>query len=134
MGIQPGEVSMNRTWLLVAALAFASTTRAQSNQQFRDGLFCHDAGMTSYQALADYHDGMPLDAALQRVDGYLCTDHNAQLCDAKRSMLADEVRFAYKNGQRIGLDGMPPAQFLYFNDRNQTLTVSRCMKASGAGG
>ena len=112
----------------VAALAFAGITQAQSNKQFHDELFCHDEGLYAYQALADFRNGMPIDAALQRVDGYLCTDRNPEVCDAKRNMLRGNVQLSYKIGNGTRVMEMSPAQFMEFDDRNQMLTVSACMK------
>ena len=121
---------MKRTVLLVGVIGslFYGVADAQSYKQFHDELFCQDRGLTAYQALADYHNGLTIDAALQRVDGYVCTDRIPEVCDAKRDMLRDTVRLSYKIGTNIGLDGMSPAQFLQFNDANQAQAVSTCME------
>lgn len=129
-GTYKGVGMMNKVRMLtaVALLAFASAAQAQSNKQFHDELFCHDEGLAAYQSLADFHNGLAIDAALQRIDGYLCTDRLPQVCDIKRDMLRKSVRLSYRIGAGTRVMEMSPAQFLQFNDANQSQAVSACMQ------
>lgn len=114
--------------IIAVALLFAGSAQAQSYRQFYDELFCHDVGSYAYTALADYRDGMPEDASLSKIDGYLCTDQATQICDAKRDTLRKGARLIYEDmGPKLQVRRMSASQFLQFNDVNRAQAVSSCM-------
>jgi hypothetical protein len=111
------------------ALAVAGAAHGQTYRQFHDELYCHDAGYYTAMALQDYRNGVPLETALARDDGYLCTDHSDQICEIKRNDLKGGTRLVYSQlGPQADVRNMDAARFANFADMASTGVMQQCLQ------
>lgn len=115
--------------VMLAAVAVTGSAQAQSYQRFQNQLFCNQQGNYAYQALADYRDGLAIESAEQRVDGYVCTDMRP-MCDIRRNTLRKVIALSYKIGDGENVRSMAAADYLSLNDLNRTETISTCMEVA----
>lgn len=115
--------------VMLAAMAVAGSTQAQSYQRIHDQLFCNQQGNYAYQAMVDYRNGVAFDSAEQRADGYVCADMQP-ICDIRRNTLRKVIALSYKIGDGENVRGMTAADYLSLNDLNRTETISTCMEVA----
>lgn len=121
-------MDMIKMAMVAVVVMLSGAAHAQSVRQFHDELYCHDVGYYTTLALQDYRNGIPLETALARDDGYLCTDEAVQICTLKRNDLKSGTRLIYSElGPRADVRNMDAGRFLKFSDMASTGTMQQCL-------
>lgn len=111
---------------MAALMALSLPAAAQSYQRAHEQLFCNILGGYAVDSVNDYYNHVPLDQSLRRIDSFVCTDSNREVCKQKMGMIEDNMRHWYSFAQKRGYESLDAATFNTLADTIGSTATSVC--------